>query len=215
MTGVESHYFPRINGHPHPFPSKWLQTPATRAKSIATGIDIELCTSATCAYSFSFSPRLLGELSRQRSRVRVSSSPPYIPKDLRNAWQLQSDNPQSSVPFPLTWDRSRSNLIATVLNLSQTIPLEHKVVRLWILFLKSIFVFPIYQASTKVPATGLTPARKSDDKDSPVWESSLLCQASIRLYRSRSRCARLLRRGSHLLTRTGQGDSVDNFSLHK
>ncbi len=35
--------------------------------------------------------RVLGSLSRQRSRVRAPSSPPYIPKDLRNIWDL-SDN---------------------------------------------------------------------------------------------------------------------------
>jgi hypothetical protein len=35
--------------------------------------------------------RLDGALLRQRSRVRAPSSPPYIPKDLRNVWTY-SDN---------------------------------------------------------------------------------------------------------------------------
>ncbi len=32
--------------------SRWLQTPATRAKSLQVEIEVELCASATCAYSF-------------------------------------------------------------------------------------------------------------------------------------------------------------------
>src|ERR1700675_672585 len=36
------------------------------------------CARATCTHSFSFSPSSLEELSRQRPRVRVPSSPPFF-----------------------------------------------------------------------------------------------------------------------------------------
>ena len=54
--------------------------PATRAKSFRVKIDAELCVCATCTYCFSSSPSSVGELTRERSLVRVQSCLPHFPQ---------------------------------------------------------------------------------------------------------------------------------------
>jgi hypothetical protein len=61
-------------------PSKPVQVGANGCLLIHVAEDereLFCCAHATCAHSLSFPPSSLKELSRQRSRVRVPSSPPF------------------------------------------------------------------------------------------------------------------------------------------
>src|SRR5215471_11274813 len=67
-----SHFWGSLQRH------KCLQFGATRSNRVRHKSLMNLCVSATCAHSFSSLPTSSGELSRQRPRVRVPSSPPFI-----------------------------------------------------------------------------------------------------------------------------------------
>src|SRR5882762_1416899 len=57
-------------------PCKWVQTPATRAKSLQVEIDVELCACATCSIRLLVFPIAWFELRSNRSGVRISPGAP-------------------------------------------------------------------------------------------------------------------------------------------